>query len=1285
MEQRTERDAPEQEPVGSERLTPYVPRLLVQWLADRPGDTHLEVEGSVVFVDISGFTKLSEKLAKHGKEGAEQVTAAIETCFTALLSVAYANGGGLIKFGGDALLLLFEGEEHVVRAARAAVTMRRTLRTVGKIDMPGVRLQLRMSVGVHADTYHFFLVGGSHRELVVAGPGWTRTVGMEHEAEAGEILLSPEIAAQLPARCLGKLKGEGILLVREPPGPPLLEEVVPSGRVPMEEVLSTAVRGHVLGGGGAPEHRPVTVAFVHFDGTDEMIATYGLEATAHALDELVVAAQLAVDDQGVCFLASDVDSDGGKLILTAGAPVVTGNDEERMLLALRAIVEAGTELRPRIGVNRGSVFAGDIGPWYRRTYTVMGDVVNLSARLMAKAEPGEIYATADVLDRSWTSFLTQELEPFSVKGKAEPVRAWIVGEPSGTREDVGAELPLIGRSEELRILDEAIEAARSGHGQLVQIVGEPGIGKTRLVHELTDRTGGLTHVRATCETYLSSTPYATWRELLRELMELGWEDPDDVVIERLYGFIDERDPELLPWLSLIAVPFDVEVVPTLEVELLGEEFRRPKLHEVVFAFLKLALSGPAVIEIEDAQYMDDASTDLLGFIVHHDEDLPWLICTTRRPDEGGFVTDAEGVRTIEPGPLASEDAIRVVEAATEERPLSPHATQVVAERSGGNPQFLLDLIDAAVASGGVGGLPDSVEAAAMASIDRLVPEDRSFVRRAAVLGLSFHPRMVEWVNIDGTLRVDEETWRRLADVFEDDGDGYFRFRRALLRDAAYEGLPFRLRRELHASVGERLEEAAAPHPEEAADALSLHFLLAHEYDRAWDYARVAGDRARERFAPIEAATFYQRALEAARGCGDISDAEMATVAEARGDALFRAGEYRKATDAFNGARRLIPADAVGSARLLLKRSWIEEKLGRLPQALRWATRARGALEGVSDPAAQAVRAQLSAWYATVLVAAGRARGAARWARRGIEEAEAAGDREWLARAYNALDWSNMLAGRPTGQYWTTALEIFEELGDLRGQSLVLGNLGMGSFYEGRWEEALSFYERGRETDLRLGNPTDAAIEAMNIAEIACERGGYAEAETLLRESLRVWKASEYRFFVATCKSYLARSLARTGRFEEALALFEEAGVELADVGARGDALTNDVRIAECRVLMGDGEAGLALATEVLDRGGASEELGMALPLLQRVRGYALIQVGEIAEARGALDESLRVARERGDDYEVALTLHAIVRLDRLEGRPAPSDLASEAAGILSRLGVARVPEVPLPSPPAQGT
>lgn len=169
---RVERDDPE-------LLAPYLPRLSIEWLAGRAEETFRVEAGTVVFVDISGFTKLSEGLAKHGTVGAEELTATIGTCFVALLDLAVAHGGRLLKFGGDALLLYFSGPAHEARGCRAAVEMRRALRTVGRLTVLGQSVSLRMSVGVHSGDFHFFLVGGSHRELIVTGPGASTVVTME--------------------------------------------------------------------------------------------------------------------------------------------------------------------------------------------------------------------------------------------------------------------------------------------------------------------------------------------------------------------------------------------------------------------------------------------------------------------------------------------------------------------------------------------------------------------------------------------------------------------------------------------------------------------------------------------------------------------------------------------------------------------------------------------------------------------------------------------------------------------------------------------------------------------------------------------------------------------------------------------------------------------------------------------------------------------------------------------------------------------------------------------------
>ena len=378
------------------------------------------------------------------------------------------------------------------------------------------------------------------------------------------------------------------------------------------------------------EHRRVTVAFVHFDGTDEMISREGPEVTADRLDVLVTITQRAVERQEVTFLATDADRDGGKIILVAGAPATSGDDEHRMLLAVREIMDAGAPLPIRIGVNRGSVFVGEVGPPYRRTFTVMGDAVNLAARLMAKAETGQILSTPELLARSRTRFETVDLEPFYVKGKSRPVQAQAVGARMGARA-VGTtdELPLLGREAEMRQLAELAAAAAAGHGSVVEIVGETGSGKSRLVSALRQIASDRMQLTAVCERYDSSTPYHEVRRLLRSLLDLPSEGGDERVAARFLAELESRAPELLPWAPLIAMAIGVTVPETPESRDLEEEFRRPRLASVVIELLAKLLPDAGLFVIEDAHNMDEASADLFGHLAAAVGATSWLWCTTR--------------------------------------------------------------------------------------------------------------------------------------------------------------------------------------------------------------------------------------------------------------------------------------------------------------------------------------------------------------------------------------------------------------------------------------------------------------------------------------------------------------------------------------------------------------------------------------------------------------------------------------------------------------------------------
>lgn len=1268
-----------------ERAGLYVPRILQQHLAEDPLRQAWIAEGTAVFADISGFTRLSEALAQKGREGAEHITETIEQIFGLMLGVAYERGGSLLKFGGDALLLWFEGERHAVHAAGAAPGMRRVLADVGKIELPDVSVTLRMSQGVHTGRFEFFAVGKSHRELLPVGPGWSRLASIEAMAAADQIVVSADTAAVLPDDCLGDAVETGRLLIGEPAESAEKVPLVPRPKLATETLarcLSLAIRTQVLTGGSGSEHRPVAIAFVKFSGTDELIEARGAAEAAEVLHQIVSVVQAACEEQDVAFLASDVDANGGKLILAAGAPKATGNDEERMLLALRKIVASELPLPIRIGVHRGAVFAGDIGPAYRRTYTVMGDAVNLTARLMAKAEPGTILATADILERSDTQFEATQLEPFTVKGKSAPVVAWSVGpaKASKTRQVSLQKLPLTGRNAELGVIRKAFVSARGGAGRLIDVVGEAGMGKSRLLEALRDAATGFRKIEAACEAYTASTPYAVWRELMRELMEFGRDDPDTAVIERVRAELEAKAPELMPWLPLIATTLGIEIDPTPEMDMLAESNRRAKLHESLVCFLAVIFPKSCLVEIENAHHMDEASAELLAHVAGDLGSRPWLFAVARRASASGFRTvDGPAIVRIELKPLAAQDALRMVQLAAQQSALPAHVLEVVATRSGGNPQFLRDLLRTAIQSGGTADLPDSAEAAAMAQIDGLAPEDRALVRRAAVFGLTFHPRMLEWFADEGEGSPPRpETWNRLHELFDEEPDGYLRFRRSLLRDAAYEGLPYKLRRKLHGAVATHFE-AELDFPDEAAGALSLHYLEAGEYRPAWRYAKIAAERAEAVFAHIDAAHLYNRALEAGRKLEELDPAQIGVLQRALGDAWYHGGEFKKASDAYVASRAYTKDQPLVDAFLLLELSYVEEKLGRFEQALAWADQARTRLEGVHGPEAAKHMARIGAWYASVLQREGRTAAALEWAERAVKEAEASDEFEALGDAYLVMGWAYGELGRegalPLVQ---RSLEAYQHCGNRVQEASVLATLGVVCQWEGRWDEALSFYERGRDASLKLGGIVYAALARINIAEILIDRGEWAEAEALLLETLPVWKASQQVYFLAGCLNLLGRALMRLGRFDEALARLEEAKAKFAQVGAEGEVPTIEARIAECRVAMGKPDDALRLANEMLDRADSSNGIARMVPLLQRVKGHALMQQEDLWGARDALEASLAAARERNNQFEAALTMLSLIELDRLEGVEPPHEMVTESRSVISTFKVRAVPPVPAP-------
>jgi class 3 adenylate cyclase/tetratricopeptide (TPR) repeat protein len=1236
-------------------LTPYVPRIVLEWDDESAGERVRVVDGTLVFVDVSGFTRMSERLARLGKEGAEEIANVIGSTFEDMLAVAYRAGGSLLKFGGDALLLAFTGPGHVDRGCFAAHGMRSSVRRIGALRTSAGNIRLGMSEAVHCGPLHLFLVGSAHRELVVGGPAASRLVAVEAAARTGEILLSHETARLLDRRLLGAAREDGVTLARAPSLPDPLVEAGPVGSSTRAgQFVPAPIREHVAGGGVDPEHRPIAIAFLSFGGLDECISDDGADEAAARLERVVTLAQEAADRHGVCFLGTDIAPDGGKILLVSGAPRVLDDDEERLLRTVRAVVDADPPLPVRAGMHAGHAFAGDIGPAYRRTYTVMGDVVNTAARVMTSARPGQALATAAVLDRSAATFATRELPPFAAKGKSGLLVAYEVGALRSSRRGRDGRLPFVGRDAELEALRAILDEAREGRGRVIEIVGEPGIGKSRLLAEFRAASAGVLWLTVRSEQYQASTPYFAFRPVLAAALGLDDGRPTADALERA---VRRVAPELVHWLPLLALPFGVAVPPTPVTESLDPDSRRDRMQHTVRELLGAAFAGPAVLVVDDAQWTDEASKDLLHTLVPYVAGRPWLVCVARRPGPGWW--DVE-VRTIDVGPLPPDASKALVRAATEGR-LLPQLAEALANRGAGNPLFCEELAVTATAGGG-GELPSSVEAVIAARIDRLAPRDRAALRQLSVLGASFERASAAQL-VGGT-----PPWARLRD-FLDANRRMVRFRQGLVREVAYEGLPFKVRRAIHERAGVLLEPTA-DRPDRLA-LLSHHFHAAQRYDRSWRYSVAAAEQAREAFAHIEAATLFGRALEAAQRIPDLGDDSIAGVSRSLGEVLMHAGRFEQAAGAFARARKLVRSDAAATAWLFNLEGQVREELGRYAHAMRWYGRGLRAIASAPDTPAIAVeRIRLRLAAAGVRYLQGRFAECVRRCLAVLPDAEALDDPKLLGLASSRLCLAYIALGDPAGaHYGKLALAAFERTGQLRSQGEALNNLGIEAHLAGRWDEALALYRRSRETLEQAGCVVPAAVAASNAGEILSDQGRLDEAAAVLREAASTLRAARSQHAVLVVAN-LGRIAARTGRFEDATSLIAQARDEFEQMGARGWLGEMDAREAENLVLMRRASDALQLIETRL----ADPPSALAAPVW-RLRGYAHAQAGDLGAARDAFERSLAHARQAGAQHEEAWTLDALSRLDAMDGIDDRAT-AARAGAIFDRLGVTSPPRFP---------
>ena len=683
-----------------------------------------------------------------------------------------------------------------------------------------------------------------------------------------------------------------------------------------------------LAGGRDAERRLITVMFCDLVGSTSLAASLDAEDWRNLVSGYLNAASEAVTQMG----GRVATKLGDGLMALFGHPIAQENDSERAVRAALAIQRALAELnrdnagsgRPelvaRIGVESGAVVVDAAGE-------IFGDAPNIAARVQALADPGTVLITARVQRQVAGLFVAEDRGARELRGVPEPIGLYCIVRASGGRRfGARALTPLIGREEELDLLRRRWERAARGEGQFVQIVGEPGIGKSRLVEEFRATLGETPHtfVEWSSSQLLQNTPLhpiAEWgRQRFGSDEFAGQRLVDLENTLRLIGLDPaEHAPLIAP---LVGIPLPEERAAKFS----PEELRRRQLAAMTAWYLAGARTQPAVLAFEDLHWADPTSLDLLCSLAERGAHAPLFIIATARPEFRPPWSLRSHHRVISLSPLDRADVARMVGELAGRDPLSKEVVDGVSERTGGVPLFVEEVTRLLLergAAGGLQGIPPTLQQSLAARLDRL-GEAREVAQIGAVLGRDFtYPLACAVGGIDDPDLQFAIDRLAAADLLIVEGTGYaanYRFKHALIQDAAYDSLLRSRRQALHRRAAEILvgqPERAAVEPE----VIGHHFTEASLDDLAIEWWGKAGDQALRRSAFQEAIAHLGKAIamadKADGGKAACDSGERAQLHVAYGNALFavRGQGAPETTEAFARARERAGSDKDAPERL----------------------------------------------------------------------------------------------------------------------------------------------------------------------------------------------------------------------------------------------------------------------------------------------------------------------------------------------------------------------------------
>jgi class 3 adenylate cyclase/predicted ATPase len=1315
----------------------YIPQDRQQALIDSrhlPEITH----GAALFADISGFTRLTEdfRQAFGARLGAEKLGQQLNLVYDALIAEVDRFQGSVLGFSGDAITCWFGQPDSTgagisdqtalssaeFRAATCAFALHRSLSQVKIEATPGnEQRSLLVKVAIASGDAHRYLVGDPNIQVIDAAAGEVllRMANAESLADKGEVVVD-EATANILGEHLQIREWRSSALNPEQrfavaanltqlappsPWPFMLNEQEPSLEQARPWLLPVIYDRLVKDVGEfLTELRPAIALFLRFGGID-----FDTDPLAgNMLNQYITWVQSVVARYNGALIQLTIGEKGSYLYIAFGAPVAHEDDAWRAAstaLELRNPPEELSYIQPiQIGISRGMMRTGSYGSSNRRTYGVLGDDVNLAARLMQISPHGQILVSEPVRKTLEQSYSFQPLPPVQLKGKRQPAPVAILLDRSqGNPETMPFSGALIGRQNEIVSMIQAIVPIFSSPGRfagLISVDGEAGMGKSRIIYELNQRLHSIRQAFqwSTCPVDpVQRQSFSPFRHFLRQYFKQNANATDEInrlsfdgVLDNLLERLDQRansdlrcvllKSQLQRTRSILGAMIDLHWSGSLYENL------EPKLRfeNTLLAFKALilaeALQQPVVLHIEEAHCLDKDSQAMLGNLTRGISDMPLVIllsgryCDDKDPDCFSMCLDSPMPQLqIRLGGLSpaevTELAAQILPQGVSSAPPGSALVRFLIEKTDGNPlfieQLILELHESEMlqvkngawqlSTQGDDRLPTSINAVMIARLDRLEERLRTVVQTASVLGVEFEvPVLARMLPDDDQLaeRVQDAqergVWLPVDRIIEQSGMALKRarygFRQTLMRESAYEMQPQSHLQQLHRRAAMATENL---HENEIggyyAD-LAFHYDLARDDRQAFKFSILAGKRAASEYANEQAVASFKRALKLSEALPPAETlAARLDVLLSLGELLVSTGRYQADDTYLEQALELAKqaGDKAAQAQACRWLARFSEMHSDYNTSLEWVGRGLKALGNL----ATLDTCNLLAHAGLVHSRLGNPEAAQANAELCLKIALSLGEARTLGRAYNLLGHLARLTGESATaiEYLQRSVEHHTQAGDILNQALAHNQLANALLGVSRWSDAKFQYSQARQTFEQIGDTYHRIFTDNNLGSLALNQGQFEQALEYFFSGLKdAEQISGSLWVLGGFHNNIGAAYIRGGNFTQALQHLDRSLDYFEQAGARDWLPELNRHKAEAWLKLGDLHQAQQHAVIALD---LARQLQQSSEEAQSLRTLGEISLAraDLNSAQQYLEHSLVLLAGK-DAFEHARTLLALARL-----------------------------------------